>query len=238
MKKVLAVATLACTLMVTNASATPVAGASLQNALTSTGAVVDVNSNQYASDYYWMIGASTVSVTNILFEFSASAAATTFGIYDKVDASKKLQVYGGSASAGSIALIANSTVLGGKQFCTAPLWSMPACTVFGGNQFGFYLQNSSGTFYSDTSLNEDDFDHMIAYQGNHSVSNPNLINGSPWLANEFVLAWEDILGGGDADYDDFVVLIESVASVPEPSTLGLLGLGLLGLGVRGRKLRV
>lgn len=235
MKNVVALAAIATSLMTSGALATPVSGGGLQNAMDSAGAVVDVNNDQYVPDSYWLIGSSTVAVTNILFEFAGFADSTAFGIFDKDNVGNKLQVYSGAASPGSIALIANSTVSGGKQFCTAPLFSLPTCTVFGGSQFGFYLQTESGTFYSDSDLNGDNFDHLVAYQGNYSSSNPSYINGSPWLANEFVLAWEDLWGGGDADYDDFVVLVESVVSAPEPATLGLFGLGLVALGLRSRK---
>lgn len=237
MSKTVALAAMAASLMTASALATPVSGSSLQTALTSAGAAVDVNNDQVA-DSYWMIGSSTVAVTNILFEFAGFANSTAFGVFDMNDVSNKLQVYGGAASPGAIALIANSTVSGGRQFCTAPLFSSPTCTVFNGGQFGFYLQTESGTFYSDTKLNDDNFDHLVAYQGNYSGSNPSYINGSPWLANEYVLAWEDLWGGGDADYDDFVVLVESVVSVPEPTTLGLFGLGLMVLGLRARKSQV
>ncbi len=237
MKKTVALAALTASLMSTGVLAAPVAGSSLQDALNAAGAAVDVNNDQYVSDSYWLIGSSTVAVTNILFEFAGFADSTAFGIYDKDNAGSKLQVYGGVSSPGSIALIANSSVSGGRQFCTAPLFSMPTCTVFAGSQFGFYLQTQSGTFYSDSDLNGDNFDHLVAYQGNHTGSNPSYINGSPWLANEFVLAWEDLWGGGDADYDDFVVLVESVVSAPEPTTLGLFGLGLLAAGLRARKRR-
>ena len=236
MKKLLALASVASLLMTANASATLVSGNSLQNALTATGAVVDVNNDQYTPDTYWMMGSSTVSSANILFELAGFADSTTFGIFDKNNSSNKLQIFNGAAGSGSIALFANSTVPGGKQFCTAALFSSSVtCSMFSGNQFGFYLQSPSGTFYSDTALNQDNVDHMVAYQGNYTPSNPNTINDNPWLANEFVLAWEDLNGGGDRDYDDFVVMVESVVSAPEPTTLGLLGLGLLGLSLRSRK---
>jgi hypothetical protein len=44
------------------------------------------------------------------------------------------------------------------------------------------------------------------------------------------------IGGDDQDYNDLVVSFQStVASVPEPTTLGLLGLSMLGLGMLRRR---
>jgi hypothetical protein len=46
------------------------------------------------------------------------------------------------------------------------------------------------------------------------------------------LAWEDQrFPDSDLDYNDFVVLVESVHPVPEPAVLGMFGLGALMIGV-------
>lgn len=86
------------------------------------------------------------------------------------------------------------------------------------NSFGFYFQNNNVTAYSiDSILGETRF---LAYQGTG-------IGGTNW-----VFAFED---GGDLDYNDMVVKVESIKPVSAPGTLALLGLGLLGIGALRRR---
>jgi len=74
------------------------------------------------------------------------------------------------------------------------------------------------------SQNSDSLDHMVTW----------LITGGDAVGN-WVIAWEDLFGGGDRDFNDLVVEV-NVAPVPLPATLWFLGSGLIGLvGIR-RKL--
>jgi hypothetical protein len=108
-----------------------------------------------------------------------------------------------------------------------------------GYDFGFYLETTNGTFYSDSLLNGGN-DHMLAFEGTgEDTVQIGLFAPGTWGTNEYILAWEDLpfsSAGCDQDYQDFVVMVESVSPVPVPAAvlLGALGLGAAGLRLRKR----
>lgn len=194
---------------------------------------VDVTTDMLleGTDKQWHITGTGGSVATIVIELAGFAGTNTFGVYDLVNPANRVQIFTGGASAGAMALLAidaaKNVYINGTPVAT-----------FGSTSFGYYLDSSNaeggGVFYSDTALNPDQLDHMLAYQG----TNTDTVQIPPWAAglwtdNEYILAWEDLLRGGDLDYNDFVVMVESVM-VPVPAAVLL---GILGLGVAGLKLR-
>lgn len=211
------------------AIATPIQGSSLQNLLDSAGAVVDVVNDQYRPDERWTLGALGLGTARISFELAGFAAVNAFGIYDVFAPERRLTLFSGSKGPGASGLL---QLTGANQFCVGAMWEAPACATFTSDVFGFFLESPAGIFFSEQKLNSDGVDHMVAYQGGEGRGT---IDGRQWLANEFLLAWEDLYGGGDGDYEDFGILVESVMGVPEPGTLALFGLGLIGAVLIGRR---
>lgn len=101
-------------------------------------------------------------------------------------------------------------------------------TIFGwykaGTELTFKLDvhNTGDTFYSDTSLNPDGISHAKAFQFSLPLG--------PFyeLVPITFMGFEDLLGGGDMDFNDNMAMFSNVVMVPvpEPSMMAMLFVGL------------
>lgn len=230
--------------LLTTGSAFAIPGPALQGVLNgiTLAPIFGASSVDVTTDYVpdvldstWSITASGGSVATIIVEVAGFANENTFGVYDASDPNTMVQLFAGAATGGDQAVL--SIKADGSVFVNLA----DSGVDFAANKFGYYLSTpQSNTFYSDTLLNSDNSDHMFAYQGKDvdTVQLPTLAPGV-WSANEYALAWEDLAyPGTDADFNDFVVMVESVQPVPEPGSMAAFGAGLIGLfGILRRRFR-
>jgi hypothetical protein len=115
--------------------------------------------------------------------------------------------------------------------------------VDAGSYFGFYL-NSNGNGTNLSTMVESN----PKATSNRVVNKGNYQNGMDhslfFLTNKgMTIAFEDIVGGGDADFEDLVINLSATDGsefhpTPEPGTFALMGMGLLGVVWTARRRKV
>jgi hypothetical protein len=91
-------------------------------------------------------------------------------------------------------------------------------------EFQIHVLNTGHTWYSgEATRNADGLAHSA------------VIND--WSPGQTLVGFEDLLGGGDMDYDDLAFSLTNVTgqAIPEPGTLALVGLGLIALAGATRR---
>jgi len=123
-----------------------------------------------------------------------------------------------------------------------------------GFNFGMYFVSNNinndpypGVFFTEDSLNGGNVQALV-YEGNGDTVTIPGGGGSLQLndVGHYYVAWEGVrnngvfpFGEGSIDWNDAVVMLESVTPVPEPETYAMLlaGLGLMGFVARRRRLK-
>ncbi|MFQ5735867.1 MAG: PEP-CTERM sorting domain-containing protein [Thermodesulfobacteriota bacterium] len=159
----------------------------------------------------------------LLFEYASGAGSNALGLWSGFDttAITGVDVFLGGATSGTTAVLSWATPGTNDLTISGTAGMVNNTTVSGIDpfRFGFYIKNSSGTFYTLDQLNGGE---AMAV----SFNKPGTDN---WL-----IGFEDT-PGGDKDFNDMVVRVESIHAVPEPSTLLLLGSGMLGFAFLRRR---
>jgi len=186
--------------------------------------------------------ASGGSVATFVIELAGFANTNQFGLYNRGDRGNKALIFDGAAGAEDMALL--TFYADGRIKVNGVL----VATGFSGN-FGFYLDvyeagtdgggDGDGgtldyTLFTEDSENAGEAAQALIFQGDDETQLQ--IGGlapGVFTDDEFIIAFEDArldLTECAGDYDDLVVMVESVRSIPAP---GALLLGALGLPVVG-----
>lgn len=199
----------------------PVVGGGLQAYFNSIGETINVNTDQDAIQT-WTHTVSNNTTYTIEFQSSPNANIQQFGMYN-----------GGAVVPPLFFLMSGS--VGPLGFSTASfgpgntlivnrfdaLANFLSTTTYAGvdpTNFGFYMTTNAGTVFTQDARNPGGVAHALSFTGN----GPN--------AGQWFLCWDELEPGcgacaaassttaGDQDFDDLVIMMESVSPTPVSNT--------------------
>ncbi len=189
----------------------PVLGGTLQGYLNSVLESINVATDQNSTQAWTRTSSSTTTFT-IQVELSVNANLNDFGMYNGTAVVPVLfQLLPGSAGAASLATgtFRPGNLLVVNRFdALANLISSQTFPGVDPNSFGFYLQGPGGTFFTQDARNPGGRAQAITFQGTGGNA------GTWWLCFEE----SSVAAGSDQDFDDSVMLMESVNPTPVNTT--------------------
>jgi len=181
-------------------------GASLQGVLNGFGESINVYTDQVDAQR-WTSSVSGNATFTLMIELAGYAASNEIGVYNAADPPNPplFTIFPGAATAGWFA----TCHFGPGGSLTVLLYDQNAVsqgsTGYAGvnrMDFGFYLKGPGGTFYSQDSRNSGNA-QILTYLGTGQ-------NYGDWWECFEDLPWNS----GDNDFDDAVLLLQSVAPTP------------------------
>jgi len=181
-----------------------VLGGGLQGYLNTADGGINASTDQNSAQS-WAATVSNNSTFTIQVELSGNAASNALGLYNAGAASPSLyQVFPGAATTGwfAVASFRNSPtrVVVNLFDDTAALQGTTTYLGADRNNFGFYINGTAGTYYTQDSRNSGNA-QALTYAGTG-------LNAGQWF-----LCFEEQIGG-DQDYDDAILFLESVNPTP------------------------
>jgi hypothetical protein len=187
-------------------------------------------------------------VATFVIELAGFSETNQFGIYDGVDAANKAMIFDGAASPEDMALI--------QFYANGDIYVNFAKAASGfSSDFGFYVDvyeasvdaggDADSATLDYTLLSEDDKNkggvaQAVVYQGdNETQMQIGALAPGLFTDDEFIIAFEGMrldLTDDAGNYDDLVVMVESITPIPAPGALLLAVFGLPMAGWVKRRL--